>query len=116
MTRGRYGAFLVYYESELKQSVKGYIALDGASVTPGAHARDATDAPPEPHAFTLTTPARRLSMLTPGLAPGPLKAAGGLGTRDCPPSLDARMNILEKLDNWGMRYTRRPLGHTPHGL
>ena len=113
---GAYGAFLVYYDSELKQSVKGYISLEGASVIAGGHkeAKDG-DAHAEPYAFTLTTPARRLSMLTPGLAPGPLKMGlkGPLASRDCPPSLDARMNILEKLDNWGKHALRNMLADGP---
>jgi hypothetical protein len=103
-----YGAFLVYYESELKASVKGYISLEGASVTRVEHNAEA-------HAFTLTTPARRLSMLTPGLMPGPLKMGddGKLVTTACPPSLDARMSIIEKLDNWGRHALRNMLAEGP---
>ena len=103
-----YGAFLVYYESELKASVKGYISLEGASFSASDHAS-------EPFAFVLTTPARRLSMLTPGIAPGPLKMGpkGDLVGADCPPSLDARMSLIEKLDNWGKHALRNMLAEGP---
>ena len=136
-----YGAFLVYYESELKASVKGYISLDGASVSAIEH-------PTEPYAMMLTTPARRLSVLTPGVSPGPLKK-GGLdgflanfnGNKqqpsdainqenaepqtpqqhaqsptqmfECPPSLEAKMNVMQKLDNWGRHALRNAMAQGP---
>ena len=91
---GEYGAFLVYYESELKASVKGYISLEGASVSACEHAS-------EPFAFTLTTPARRLT------------SKGDQMGADCPPSLDARMSLIEKLDNWGKHALRNILAEGP---
>ena len=102
---GEYGAFLVYYESELKASVKGYIDLTGATVAPSSHAAEA-------FAFTLTTPARRLSVLTPGVAPGPLRL-GNDKVADIPPSLDKRMSLIEKLDNWGRHALRNMLAEGP---
>lgn len=146
--KGEYGAFLVYYESELKKAVKGYISLEGAHVTP-------TDHPNEPNAFTLTTPARRLSVLTPGVSPGPLKhnkkggldglfaalhngkpandenadannahadapptASSGAPTCsapvfECPPSLEAKMSVMQKLDNWGRHALRNAMAQGP---
>ena len=76
---GEHGAFLVYYESELRQTVKGYISLDGACVSEVEHEV-------EPYCMLLTTPARRLSLVT--------------------PSAESRMNVLQKLDNWGRQALR----------
>ena len=141
--QGEYGAFLVYYESELKRAVKGYISLEGAQVTPVDHAQ-------EPNAFTLTTPARRLSVLTPGVSPGPLKKGGidgffaalqsgrpagdenadanasanamptaqsgamaGAPVYECPPSLEAKMSMMQKLDNWGRHALRNAMAQGP---
>ena len=137
---GQYGAFLVYYESELKKSVKGYISLDGASVSTIEHET-------EPYTLSLTTPARRLSVLTPGVSPGPLKKAGGIDGflagfgkggndenahangpstpdqpqsqekaavyYDCPPSLEAKMSVMQKLDNWGRHALRNAMAQGP---
>lgn len=46
--RGEFGSFLVYYESELKSSVKGYISLDGATVAASQHSA-------EPYCLQLST-------------------------------------------------------------
>ena len=103
-----YGAFLVYYESELKASVKGYISLEGAT----ASACD--DHPTEPYAFHLTTPARRLSLLTPGVSPGPIKVMpNGEKALECPPSLEEKMTLIEKLDTWGRHALRNVLASGP---
>ena len=135
---GEYGAFLVYYDSELKQSVKGYISLDGASVSAVQH-------PTEPYAMLLTTPARRLNVLTPTNGPSPkgqnpFKAGldgllrnvfnegnhkGSLpndaengspnkpAVFDCPPSLEAKMNVMQKLDTWGRLALRNAMAQGP---
>ena len=123
----QYGAFLVYYESELKASVKGYISLDGARIAPAEHSI-------EPYCLTLTTPAKRLSVVAPAEAnskgqqgQGTASAHGGLGgggdaaaaakrpslQYDCPPSLDAKMNLLQKLDNWGKQALRNAMAGGP---
>ena len=98
----------------MQASVKGYISLDGARVTKVEHET-------EPYAMQLTTPARRLSVLTPGVNPRPLKrpsvAASGKQmagkTYDCPPSLDSKMNLLQKLDNWGKNALRNAMASGP---
>ena len=75
-------AFLVYYDSAARESVKGYVPLDGATVAPEPHAT-------QPNCLLVTAPARRLSLFTPGIAPGPL---------GCSPlkALGERMTLLEK--------------------
>jgi hypothetical protein len=103
---GEYGAFLVYYESELKAHLKGYISLQGATASTIEHAT-------EPYCIQLTTPARRLSVLTPGVAPGPLKDGSDARAYDMPPSLDSKMNILQKLDNWGKNALRNAMASGP---
>lgn len=88
--------------------MKGYISLEGASVQTVDHTA-------EPFAFTLSTPARRLSMMPPqqpGAAGGGPPAENPPSKRPslvCPPSLDARMSLIEKLDNWGKHALRNML-------
>ena len=108
-TQLRHAHICSHGRSESSQaSVKGYISLEGASVKQCNEASEA-------YAFTLTTPARRLSMLTPGLTPGPLKMGphGEILGAGCPPSLDAKMNIIQKLDNWGRHALRNMLADGP---
>ena len=98
--RGEGGAFLVYYEGELRQHVRGYICLDGATLAEVPHESEA-------HVMRLTSPARRLSLLTPGVAAGPL------GSPTAPPSVEEKMGWLEKVDNWGRGAVRNLMASGP---
>ena len=47
------------------------------------------------------------TVLTPGVMPGPIKEA------ICPPSVECRMNVLQKLDNWGRHALRNAMAQGP---
>ena len=61
----------------------------------------------EPYCFVITTPACRLSLLTPGLSPGPLQAPA------VPACVDGRMSPWEKIENWGRHAFRNAMATGP---
>ena len=58
-----------------------------------------------PHCLLISTPARRLSVLTPGLSPGPFGTAAA--------SACVKMSFLQTVDAWGKHALRQALASGP---
>ena len=81
----------------LLAQVKGHIPLDGATLQPHATSD-------HPHCLLISTPARRLSLLTPGLSPGPFGSAPDVSS-----ACAKKMSFGQKMDVWGKHALRQAL-------
>lgn len=92
--------FLVYYNTEDK-ALKGSIPLEGATLSIECDA--------EGHnVLLLSTPARRLSFLTPGFALGTWGASPPI-----PLAAEANMSLLQRVDAWSKNACRNVMASGP---